>query len=184
MNRWKFFREAMRSWRSTGAIASSSPALVKRLVAPISDDRPLKVVELGPGDGCVTQAILERLHPDSELIAFEINHKFIERLREIEDARLRLIPQGAERLAEFIEPESIDYVVSSLPLSIIPKGVKAEIIQQSMEALKPQGHYLQFQYALQDYKLLKYYFNSVKVSFTAANLPPAFIYTCSLGLAY
>lgn len=184
MNRWKFFREAIRSWRSTGAIASSSPALVNRLVAPITHDRPLRVVELGPGGGCVTEAILQRLHPDSELIAFEINDKFIERLREIDDPRLTILPHGAERLAEFVQAETIDYVVSSLPLSIIPKGVKAEIIQQSMEALKPAGHYLQFQYALQDYKLLKYYFNSVKVSFTAANLPPAFIYTCSLGLAY
>lgn len=174
----------MRSWRSTGAIASSSPALVKRLVTPITNERPLRIVELGPGGGAVTQAILERMHPDAELIAFEINNKFIERLQEIDDPRLKLIPHGAERLAEFVEPETIDYVVSSLPLSIIPKGIKAEIIQQSMEALKPAGHYLQFQYALQDYKLLKYYFNTVKVSFTAANLPPAFIYTCSLGLAY
>lgn len=173
-----FFRTAVKNFRSTGAIASSSPALVKRLVAPLPADRPLRVVELGPGDGCVTRAILSRLHPKSELTAFEINPSFVEMLGSIEDGRLTVKAMGADKLLDYFDQGSVDYVISSLPLSMIPKEVKAEILRQSQVILKPQGQYLQYQYALQDYRMLKGYFDRVSVSFTMANLPPAFIYSC------
>jgi len=180
-SRWSFFREAIRNFRSTGAIASSSPALVKRLVEPLPADRPVNIVELGPGDGCVTRAILTKIHPDSHLTAFEINAAFVQKLATLLDPRLRILPVGAERLTDYFAPGSVDYVVSSLPLSMIPQEVKEEILRQARVVLGPEGHFLQYQYALQDYSLLKDYFHRVSVSFTAANLPPAFIYTCMVG---
>ena len=176
--RWQFFRTAVKSFRSTGAIASSSPALIRKLVAPLPTDRPLRVLELGPGDGCVTRAILERLHPDSQLVAFEINPAFIKLLGGIADGRFSVLPVGAERLTDYFVEDSVDYVVSSLPLSMIPKEVKAEILGQAQRVLRPEGQFLQYQYALQDYSLLKDTFERVSVSFTLGNLPPAFIYSC------
>ena len=175
---WSFFRTAVKNFRSTGAIASSSKALVKKLVAPLPTDRPLRIVELGPGDGCVTQAILSRVSADSHVSAFEINGTFIDVLRLINDDRLTVVPVGAEQLHNYFEENSVDYVISSLPLSMIPKEIKAEILRQSQLVLKPGGHFFQYQYALQDYSLLKDYFGRVSVSFTMANLPPAFIYSC------
>lgn len=182
MENWSFFKEAVKSFRTTGSIAASSPALVKKLVAPLPADRPLTIVELGPGDGCVTRAILDKIHPASKVTAFEINAAFIEKLATIEDERLRVLPVGAERLQEHFTPGSVDFVLSSLPLSMIPKEIKEDILRQSQQILKAEGTFHQFQYALQDYGLLKDYFQRVSVSFTLANLPPAFIYTCSLGM--
>ena len=182
MNNWNFFREAVKNFRSTGAIARASPVLVKRLIADIAGDRPLTVVELGPGEGCVTRALLEKLGPQSTLTAFEINQSFVKGLREVPDPRLRVLSVGADRVAEHFAPESVDYVVSSLPLSMIDQTVKEEIIRQSQLVLRPGGRFLQYQYALQDYGLLKDSFSRVSVSFTWANLPPAFVYTCSLQL--
>lgn len=182
MNNWSFFREAVRSFRTTGSIAASSPALVNKLVEPLPVDRPLNIVELGPGDGCVTRAILAKVHPQSRVTAFEINASFVENLTVIEDARLRVLPVGAELLTDYFAEGTVDYVVSSLPLSMIPQEVKEEILRQSQLVLRADGHFLQFQYALQDYGLLKDYFHRVSVSFTLANLPPAFIYSCSLGI--
>ncbi|MEM9259484.1 MAG: ribosomal RNA adenine dimethylase, partial [Bacteroidota bacterium] len=105
-SRWSFFKEAVRNFRSTGAIASSSPALVKRLVAPLPSNRPVTIVELGPGDGCVTRAILTKLHPDSTLTAFEINPAFVEKLTVLEDKRLEVLAVGAERLTDYFAPGS------------------------------------------------------------------------------
>ena len=175
---WSFFRTAVKNFRSTGAIASSSPALVKRLVAPLPTGRPLTIVELGPGDGCVTKSILARVHAGSRLTAFEINPAFVSQLGSIRDERLRVLAQGAENLTEHFAPGSVDYVVSSLPLSMIPKEIKEDILRQSQSVLRPDGQFLQYQYALQDYSLLKTYFGFVRVSFTLANLPPAFVYCC------
>lgn len=180
-NRWSFFREAIRNFRSTGAIASSSPALVKRLVEKLPSDRALNIVELGPGDGCVTRAILDKVHSESRVTAFEINPAFVEHLAGIQDARLRVLPVGAETLTQYFPAGSVDYVVSSLPLSMIPQEVKEEILEQARIVLGPDGEFFQYQYALQDYSLLKDYFGRVSVSFTMANLPPAFIYSCVVG---
>ncbi len=183
MNNWTFFREAVRNFRSTGAIARASPLLIKRLIEAVPSHRPLRVIELGPGDGCITTALLDRLHPGSTLTAFEINPVFVRRLQQLPDSRLHVHSVGAERLSEHFAPQSIDFVVSSLPLSMIPQEVKEEIIRQSQRVLRPGGQFLQYQYALQDYGLLKDSFNRVNVSFTLANLPPAFVYSCSLGLS-
>lgn len=180
-NRWSFFREAIRNFRSTGAIASSSPALVKRLVEKLPEDRPLRIIELGPGDGCVTRAILDKVHPESQVTAFEINPAFVELLGSIEDDRLRILPIGAETITQYFPAGSVDYVVSSLPLSMIPQEVKEDILKQARIVLGPDGEFFQYQYALQDYSLLKDYFGRVTVSFTMANLPPAFIYSCVVG---
>ncbi|PPK87946.1 phospholipid N-methyltransferase [Neolewinella xylanilytica] len=182
MNNWNFFREALKNFRSTGAIARASPVLIKHLIGSIPSDRPLTVVELGPGEGCVTRALLGTLHPRSTLTAFEINAAFVERLQLIADERLRVIPIGADRLTDHFSPGSVDFVVSSLPLSMIDQSVKQRIIRQSQQVLAPGGEYLQYQYALQDYGLLKDSFSHVSVRFTLANLPPAFVYSCSLGL--
>lgn len=182
MNKLNFLREALKSFRSTGAIASSSPALVKRLIQPIPAGANLRIIELGPGDGCVTHALLDKLGPNAEVHAFEINAAFIQKIKGIDDARLRVLPVGAEQMNEYFLPQSVDYIVSSLPLSMIPKEVKELILRQSQVVLRPEGQFLQYQYALQDYSLLKGYFNNVTVNFTLANLPPAFVYTCSFGL--
>lgn len=179
--RWSFFREAVRNFRSTGAIASSSPALVNRLVEKLPESRPLNIVELGPGDGCVTRAILGKVHPESTVTAFEINAAFVNHLSCIVDDRLRVLPVGADTITDYFPAGSVDFVVSSLPLSMIPQEVKEEILKQARIVLGPDGEFFQYQYALQDYSLLKGYFSRVSVSFTMANLPPAFIYSCVVG---
>jgi len=182
MNNWSFFREAVKSFRTTGSIAASSPALVKKLVEPLPAGRPLSIVELGPGDGCITRAILAKVHPESRVTAFEINTSFVEKLAMIDDRRLEILSVGADQLTDYFTEASVDFVVSSLPLSMIPKDIKEKILRQSQSVLKQEGQFLQFQYALQDYVLLKDHFQRVSVSFTMANLPPAFIYSCSLGI--
>ncbi len=184
MKNWIFLKEALRSFKSTGAVASSSPALVSRLVETIPPKQNFRVIELGPGAGCVTQALLDRLGSQASLTAFEINPVFIEKIQQINDPRLRVLPLGAEEMGQFFAPNSVDFIVSSLPLSMIPKEVKAAILTQAQQVLLPQGQFIQYQYALQDYRLLRHYFDQIRVGFTLANLPPAFVYTCSLGLGY
>jgi phospholipid N-methyltransferase len=46
------------------------------------------------------------------------------------------------------------------------------------EVLKPEGVYVQFQYALKSKKLMEKHFSKVSISFTPFNLPPAFVYAC------
>ena len=99
----------------------------------------------------------------------------------INDERVILINDSAEKIGFYIKNQKknkVDYIISALPLSLIPIDIKNSIIQNSIEYLKIDGQYVQFQYTPYDYRRLKRYFNKVKLSLTFTNFPPAFLYRC------
>lgn len=177
----KFFKEFLKEKKGVGAIAPSSKFLAKKMTNPIDFDQAKIIVELGPGTGKITNAILKHLRSDARLLAFEINEGFIDGLKEIKDDRLQIINDSAENISQYIEEgEMIDYVVSSLPLAVIDNEVKDSIINQALTRLNPKGQFIQFQYSLNDHKRLKGNFSEVKVDFAAINIPPAFVYKCKV----
>ncbi len=179
MNNLAFLREAARSFRDTGAVARSSRFLVDRMLRRVDFTAPgLHVLEYGTGEGCITREILEQLPPDGRLTAFELNPVFAERIASMNHPSLRTINGGAQLTGRYVEPASVDYIVSSLPLSNIPDAVKKLILNEAKRALKPGGLFVQYQYALQDYQLIREHFSEVDLSFTLLNLPPAFVYEC------
>ena len=74
----------------------------------------------------------------------------------------------------------VDYIVSSLPFTVIPKEVKLTIIDKCVKQLKDDGMFIQFQYSLNAKKLLSSNFSQIKIDFSALNFPPAFVYKCKL----
>ena len=73
----------------------------------------------------------------------------------------------------------VNYIVSSLPLTIIPKEVSHNILQESYLLLNTKGIFIQYQYSLTYYKKLKGVFgDNIQLSFEPLNFPPAFIYNC------
>jgi phospholipid N-methyltransferase len=75
--------------------------------------------------------------------------------------------------------EKVDYLISSLPLAILPKADLDVLFKKIPQYLINDGNFVQYQYSLNKYKFLKSVFNSVKLDFTPINLPPAFIYRCT-----
>ncbi|MGK0436395.1 MAG: phospholipid N-methyltransferase [Flavobacteriales bacterium] len=67
-----------------------------------------------------------------------------------------------------------------MPLTVFPKELKESILKSAVENLSKNGQYIQFQYSLNAHKLLKEKFNSVKLAFSLINMPPAFVYKCSI----
>lgn len=174
----KFFKEFLSDKKSVGAIAPSSKFLAKKMTDPIDFHEAKLIVEFGPGTGKITRALLDEMTSDCKLLAFEINDSFIDKLKEIKDDRLKIVNDSAQNIGAHMNGQKVDYVVSSLPLAVIPDDVKDEIVTEAMKYLKPEGQYIQFQYSLNDRKLLKDNFAEVKVDFAAINLPPAFVYKC------
>lgn len=174
----KFFKEFLKEKKGVGAIAPSSKFLAKKMTEPIDFSRANLIVELGPGTGNITKAILKNMKFDARLLAFEINECFVSRLNELGDERLSIISDSAENIGKYVEGKTVDYVISSLPLAVIPQKVKDNIVASSMKHLKDDGQFIQFQYSLNARKMLKENFNEVKVDFTAINIPPAFVYKC------
>ena len=172
----------IKSIRTSGTVTPSSKALIKTLLASIDFESARCIIELGPGTGCVTKSILQRMHSDCVLICFEVNSDFIGSLEALEDSRLRVVNACASSIRNVLDDLSIkevDHIVSSLPLTLIDNDVVANILESARSNLREGGRFLQFQYSLSNYSELKPIFKTVKLDFTLRNMPPAFIYECT-----
>src|SRR5437016_14206136 len=95
-----FAAEAIADYKTTGAVAPSSRHLARAMLQPLVLKPGCIVVELGPGTGDMTQALLHALPTDSTLLAFEISDRFYSYLKKkFPDPRLVRLQIGAQHLA-------------------------------------------------------------------------------------
>ena len=110
------------------------------------------VLELGPGTGIVTEALLRRGLREEKLVAIEHNPKLARLLRK-RFPRAHIITGDAWQLDELLrnhrEPiESVGAVISSLPLLNFSEGQAESLAQKIRAVLEPQGNWVQFTYRI------------------------------------
>jgi phosphatidylethanolamine/phosphatidyl-N-methylethanolamine N-methyltransferase len=138
----------LRSPRTVGAVSASSRALAEAMVAGIPKDRPVTVVELGPGTGAFTGAIVERIAPGSKFLAIDLEPTFVERIRRRWPA-VDCVCASAEDLEKLVNERRmnpVDHVVSGLPFASIPVVVTRAILDGIEHTLRPGGSFTTFQY--------------------------------------
>lgn len=181
--KFNFFKEAVKNYKTSGTIVPSSRFLANKMLEDIDFCKAKVIVELGPGNGAITRHILEKLAPQTTLVCFEINDAFYEELQNIEHSQLVVLKKSAEKVVEVLQQlgfNNADYIISSLPLTIIPKEISNSILQASYKVLKESGLFLQYQYSLTYYKKLKTVFGeNITLNFEPLNFPPAFVYKCA-----
>ncbi|MBL7943813.1 MAG: methyltransferase domain-containing protein [Flavobacteriales bacterium] len=178
MSGYKFFTNALRTFRTTGSLVPSSPALVSRMTKAEDFKKAAVIVELGPGEGCMTEEILRIMSAQAQLTAFEVNPQFVKLLRKFESANFKAVQDGAQNLGNYFAPGSVDIVLSSLPLANFNKELKGEIMDAVLKVMKPDALFIQYQYSLLDARLIKSTFTRVKREYVVRNVPPAFVYFC------
>ena len=177
----KFFKESVRNLKTVGTITRSSKYLCQAMIKPVDFSKAKVIVELGAGDGVVSKHILKEMSKDSILLAFELNPAFCEQMREINDPRLIVIEDDAEKIGSYLEQyghEQADYIISAIPFTIIPEEVSYRIIRSCKEFLKKEGLFIQIHYSLIPKKLYKNVFGNVKLNFVPLNVPPAWVMVC------
>ena len=177
-----FFKEFLKNRSTVGALSPSSRSLARSIIAPIDFNKAVNIVEFGPGTGVFTKELLKRMKPEAKLFVFETQKSFCDMIaEEIKDDRMILINDTAEKIGDYLAQHGLkeaDYIVSSLPFTVIPTQIKNSILNQAVKYLSKKGLFTQYQYSLNAHKLLKSKFKEVKVRLSPFNLPPAFIYTC------
>ncbi|GAB3220796.1 methyltransferase domain-containing protein [Algoriphagus aestuariicola] len=164
---------------TTGALAFSSKALVNKMLSFTDMEHAKLVVELGGGDGSITQGIIERLSPEGILLVFEINSSFCESMRkQFPQPNVRIICDSAENMDRYLAGKKADYIVSSLPFIILPKETTDEILSKSRDALSQKGKMVIMTYSFHLKRLFRRFFTHLEVKFTFRNLPPAFVMIC------
>lgn len=144
-----FFRNLRRRPRNTGAILPSGPVLAKTMAAAINPAIDGPILELGPGTGVFTKALLERGIAPERLILIEFNADFV-RFLKARFPGVTIIHASAFDLPKLWKERNlppIAGIVSGLPLLNFPKELGQQLIADSLNLLQPGGQYVQFTYA-------------------------------------
>ena len=145
-----FLKSLVATPRLTGAVAPSSRALARAMAAALGHVPHGLVIELGPGTGPVTRALLERGVAARRLVLIEYDPSFC-RLLESRFAPAKIIQGDAydlpRTLAEYAG-ERIAAVVSSLPLLNQPPYRREKLIEDAFDLMGPDGVFVQFTYGL------------------------------------
>lgn len=132
-----------------GAVAPSGKALAGAMAAEIDASSAGPIIELGPGTGPVTEALIERGIGEERIVALEYNGEFAARLQK-RFPKLTVIHGDAFDLAakvEKITSEKASAVISSLPLFNEPPAKRVQLLQAAFDLLEENGPFVQFTYS-------------------------------------
>ena len=135
-----------------GAIMPSSKFLARNIVNFINFKRKnLVIIEYGPGTGPFTAEIVKKLKDGDKLLLIEQNKKFIENLVQKYNRyqQLTIIEGSVSNVKTILEENKIkqvDYIVSGIPFSSIPKEVTLDIMENTQSIMNNQSLFITFQY--------------------------------------
>jgi phosphatidylethanolamine/phosphatidyl-N-methylethanolamine N-methyltransferase len=144
----------LRSWIEKplhmGAVMPSSKLLARTMAQYVDVESKGPVVELGPGTGAITNALIEHGVDQKRLVLVEYNPGFCALLRD--RYPLAKVVQGdayklRDSLLKVLDvPASA--VVSGLPLVTKPMLTRLKLIRDAFVALAPGAPFIQFTYSV------------------------------------
>lgn len=174
-----FFQGFLRRPQTVGSVIPSSRFLERRILKYADIGRNDLIVELGPGTGGTTQALLNELGPGGRLLSIEVESEFVDLLREIDDPRLIPHHGSAENISEILKSHGLgapDIVISGIPFSTMPDEVGRRIVREIHHVL-PQGKsFVAYQLRDRVAELATPVFGKPKVSLELINIPPMRVY--------
>jgi phosphatidylethanolamine/phosphatidyl-N-methylethanolamine N-methyltransferase len=147
-----FLQEWITCPKEVGAIVPSSKNLAVAMARPLPPESDGYALELGPGTGAVTEALLERGLSQERLIAIERSPKMAELLRK-RFPRANVINGDAFQLDTLLHrhasyAENICAVFSSLPLLNFEPKIADDLAKKIRSILRPGGKLVQYSYHL------------------------------------
>jgi phospholipid N-methyltransferase len=179
-----FLQGFLRRPQQVASVVPSSRFLERRLVSLAGIARANLVVELGPGTGGTTRALLAALPAQARLLCIELDPDFAALLSRETDPRLIVHHGSAEQLEEILAAHGLgapDAVVSGIPFSIIPPPVGSRIIESIRRALAPGGCFLAYQVRGTVAELAKPVLGEPDTKLELRNIPPVRVFRWHLG---
>jgi phosphatidylethanolamine/phosphatidyl-N-methylethanolamine N-methyltransferase len=147
----RFLKSWIDSPGRTGAVAPSSPHLARRMASYVDPREDGPIVEIGPGTGPVTEALIQRGIDEARLVLVEYCPEFCELLRQ-RFPRATIVEGDAYALSTTLQGhlgEKAAAVVSSLPLFNRPPSERTALVEDAFRTvLKPGAPFIQFTYAV------------------------------------
>jgi phosphatidylethanolamine/phosphatidyl-N-methylethanolamine N-methyltransferase len=144
----RFFKGWMKNPKNVGSIIPTSDVMARRMASVVDTGSGLPVLELGPGTGVITQAILQRGIAPELLYCVEYSAEFAKKLRH-DFVGVNIVEGNAfdlETTLASAKSLTFDCVVSALPLLSFPKILRMSLIKDLLERLPDGRPIVQFSY--------------------------------------
>jgi phosphatidylethanolamine/phosphatidyl-N-methylethanolamine N-methyltransferase len=144
----------LRSWIEkplhVGAVMPSGRLLARTMAQYVDIHSDDPVIELGPGTGAITSALLHRGVDQKRLVLVEYNPGFCALLRD-RYPQAKVVQGDAYTLRDTLwnvlgAPASA--IVSGLPLVTRPMATRLKLIREAFAALAPGAPFVQFTYSV------------------------------------
>ena len=133
-----------------GAVMPSSKLLARTMAQYVDVDSEGPVIELGPGTGAITNALIEHGVDQKRLVLVEYNPGFCALLRD-RYPQAKVVQGDAytlrTSLGEVLDAPA-SAVVSGLPLVTKPMLTRLKLIRDAFTALAPGAPFVQFTYSV------------------------------------
>lgn len=175
-----FLREWLSDPLRVASVAPSGKALAAMMTREI-DASSAPVIELGPGTGAFTDALLARGIPEDRLALIEMGDNFVHLLR-YRLPKATVLAMDATRLGkvELFGGEKAGAVVSGLPVLAMPPRTVMLILHGAFHHLRDGGAFFQFTYGpvcpVKRQILDRLGLVAKRVGGAMINLPPASVY--------
>jgi phosphatidylethanolamine/phosphatidyl-N-methylethanolamine N-methyltransferase len=143
-----FLKQYLRNPFGTGGVAPSGPQLAKLMVSKLAPQPSEIIVELGPGTGAFTRALLAQGVEPANLILVEFNKEFVKFLKR-EFPNLRIVEGPAQDLPQLLKTlgqASVKKIISGIPLRSMKPAECRQIAMAVAAVLEPGGIFVQFSY--------------------------------------
>ncbi len=146
----RFFKGWIDKPKRVGAILPTSSITARKMASVINPQSGLPVLELGPGTGIITKAILERGVAPEKLVSVEFSTDFYNHLVE-NFPGVNFINGDAfdieNTLGEKWKGQQFDSVVSAIPLLSFPMYRRVQLINALLDLLPPGRPVVQITYS-------------------------------------
>lgn len=137
------------------------------------------IVELGPGIGGTTRAILQAMAPHTHLLSIEINPNLHAITSRIEDDRLIAHLGNADELEETLSRYGLggpEALISGIPFSTMNQFSGSKILEAISSVLVPGGRFVAYQVSSRVADLCQPYLGPAQVQVELLNIPPLRVY--------
>ncbi|MCO6176798.1 MULTISPECIES: phospholipid N-methyltransferase PmtA [Ciceribacter] len=172
----RFFKGMMQGPKLVGAIVPTSSITAKKMASIVNPNSGLPVLELGPGTGVITKAILARGVPAERLVSVEYSEDFYNHLKDTYPA-VNFIHGDAfdlDRTLGALAGQKFDSVVSAVPLLNFPMQDRIRLLESLLDRLPPGRPVVQISYGPVSPIIAKpHSYHIQHFDFIVRNIPPA-----------
>jgi phosphatidylethanolamine/phosphatidyl-N-methylethanolamine N-methyltransferase len=180
----RFFKGWIDGPKQVGAIIPTSSVTAKRMASVIDTSSGLPVLELGPGTGVITKAILGGGTRPQDLVSIEYSTDFYQHLVKT-FAGVNFLNGDAfdlDRTLGAFKDRKFDSVISAIPMLSFPMESRIALLEDLLDRMPAGRPVMQITYgpvspiiANPDRYKIKHY------DFVVRNIPPAQLWTYTRG---